>query len=502
MAPPTWREPSPSPATAGAGQDEINQDQQRRDDRSATGTPAPQGAYQAHQRASSQQQAPPSSAPPPPPFSHHPQHQPQHQYARVLPPMHQEMYYQNQPPFSQMYNGYGRDHQPSTGPYPPEQDGGAGRVPGHPHEFDHPHHSVLPPFLPRNNSVPTEHTQHHDFPPPIRHYSVPNTSTTPYLNPPMYHHYPPPPHHQVRVLPPMMHPQSHGDHPYPSPYFHHNMPPHPDHFRQAWDYNNQHTPYARTLPSGVAQADGATPGGSAAPSPTASNGYHATGGGEGTTPDHSTTTTEDNGHGDNGRQPPLGSVPMPRGRTSSAGSTRSGSGGKVSGWTDAPGGSGGASGNASSSRNGDEEEDVDSSRYTEDDGNFEPGKKARKQRRRKGELPRDHALRKYACEQCDSALATHVLSHTKEKPFICPTCLRGFAVMSNLRRHCRVRKHELPPASSKPSPTSGNQALGWTEEGIGMKSEMGWSDENGRSQSLQLPPNPHEQQAQSNYAYP
>ncbi|GAA6000533.1 hypothetical protein JCM10207_008059 [Rhodosporidiobolus poonsookiae] len=71
-------------------------------------------------------------------------------------------------------------------------------------------------------------------------------------------------------------------------------------------------------------------------------------------------------------------------------------------------------------------------------------------RRRK--LPKDAASRKYVCTECDqrfarpSALATHVLTHTKEKPFICFTCERGFAVMSNLRRHCRVRNHTLQPS--------------------------------------------------------
>ncbi|GAA5861273.1 hypothetical protein JCM8547_008541 [Rhodosporidiobolus lusitaniae] len=66
--------------------------------------------------------------------------------------------------------------------------------------------------------------------------------------------------------------------------------------------------------------------------------------------------------------------------------------------------------------------------------------------------PKDVAARKYVCTECDqrfarpSALATHILTHTKEKPFICFTCQRGFAVMSNLRRHCRVRNHALAPS--------------------------------------------------------
>ncbi|GAA5933533.1 hypothetical protein JCM1841_006344 [Sporobolomyces salmonicolor] len=68
---------------------------------------------------------------------------------------------------------------------------------------------------------------------------------------------------------------------------------------------------------------------------------------------------------------------------------------------------------------------------------------------KKRRAPKDAAVRKYACEECEqrfarsSALATHILTHTKEKPFVCSSCNRGFAVMSNLRRHCRVRNHIL-----------------------------------------------------------
>ncbi|GAA5951195.1 hypothetical protein JCM8115_005083 [Rhodotorula mucilaginosa] len=70
---------------------------------------------------------------------------------------------------------------------------------------------------------------------------------------------------------------------------------------------------------------------------------------------------------------------------------------------------------------------------------------------RKRKEPKDAASRKYHCSECEqkfarpSALATHILTHTREKPFVCTTCNRGFAVMSNLRRHCRVRSHALAP---------------------------------------------------------
>ncbi|GAA5925752.1 hypothetical protein JCM3775_001490 [Rhodotorula graminis] len=83
--------------------------------------------------------------------------------------------------------------------------------------------------------------------------------------------------------------------------------------------------------------------------------------------------------------------------------------------------------------------------------------------------PKDLASRKYACNECDqrfarpSALATHVLTHTKEKPFVCCTCNRGFAVMSNLRRHCRVRSHALAPeqeSSARSRPPLGSASSG------------------------------------------
>ncbi|GAA6051484.1 hypothetical protein JCM3770_004555 [Rhodotorula araucariae] len=83
--------------------------------------------------------------------------------------------------------------------------------------------------------------------------------------------------------------------------------------------------------------------------------------------------------------------------------------------------------------------------------------------------PKDLANRKYACNECDqrfarpSALATHVLTHTKEKPFVCCTCNRGFAVMSNLRRHCRVRSHALAPeqeSSARPRTNPDSRSSG------------------------------------------
>ncbi|KAK4046050.1 hypothetical protein OIV83_006396 [Microbotryomycetes sp. JL201] len=73
--------------------------------------------------------------------------------------------------------------------------------------------------------------------------------------------------------------------------------------------------------------------------------------------------------------------------------------------------------------------------------------KVRKQRRKNGEPPRDLAQRRYACDLCvgepklfarPSALRIHKLTHTKEKPHVCPDCKRAFAIASNLKRHRRL----------------------------------------------------------------
>ncbi|GAA5852422.1 hypothetical protein JCM9279_001196 [Rhodotorula babjevae] len=97
-----------------------------------------------------------------------------------------------------------------------------------------------------------------------------------------------------------------------------------------------------------------------------------------------------------------------------------------------------------------------------DSKSFAPPAKRKKE-------PKDLASRKYACNECEqrfarpSALATHVLTHTKEKPFVCCTCNRGFAVMSNLRRHCRVRSHALAPeqeSSARTRPPLGSASSG------------------------------------------
>ncbi|GAA5840038.1 hypothetical protein JCM11251_006592 [Rhodosporidiobolus azoricus] len=78
-------------------------------------------------------------------------------------------------------------------------------------------------------------------------------------------------------------------------------------------------------------------------------------------------------------------------------------------------------------------------------------KKPRRKRRKLGEPPRDLAQRKYVCELCvdqpksfarPSALKIHMLTHTKEKPHICPICFRLFAIISNLKRHQKLHEDE------------------------------------------------------------
>ncbi|KAI8641666.1 hypothetical protein BD408DRAFT_313876, partial [Parasitella parasitica] len=53
---------------------------------------------------------------------------------------------------------------------------------------------------------------------------------------------------------------------------------------------------------------------------------------------------------------------------------------------------------------------------------------------------------RYKCKKCfkdfsrPSSLRIHVLSHTGEKPHVCPRpdCGRRFSVQSNMRRHLKV----------------------------------------------------------------
>ncbi|XP_066091589.1 zinc finger protein 343-like isoform X2 [Saccopteryx bilineata] len=47
-------------------------------------------------------------------------------------------------------------------------------------------------------------------------------------------------------------------------------------------------------------------------------------------------------------------------------------------------------------------------------------------------------------DTCDFYMRIHQMTHSGEKPYMCPECGRGFGVMSNLRRHQRTHSGEKP----------------------------------------------------------
>ncbi|KAI5475772.1 zinc finger, C2H2-type domain containing protein [Pseudohyphozyma bogoriensis] len=117
----------------------------------------------------------------------------------------------------------------------------------------------------------------------------------------------------------------------------------------------------------------------------------------------------------------------------------------------------------------------------DNDGAGDGQPRARRRRRRATEAPRDAHLRRHACPTCaklfarPSALETHLRTHSKEMPFICPeeTCARGFAVRSNMRRHQRLRNHK-PHINPEPTYTTASgeaEAEAMEEEGEGEPSE-------------------------------
>ncbi|KAI9320719.1 hypothetical protein BX666DRAFT_2130907 [Dichotomocladium elegans] len=65
----------------------------------------------------------------------------------------------------------------------------------------------------------------------------------------------------------------------------------------------------------------------------------------------------------------------------------------------------------------------------------------------------DATPRRYKCSVCDkrfsrpSSLATHMHSHTGEKPYTCQVegCGRRFSVVSNLRRHAKIHITKSSP---------------------------------------------------------
>ncbi|GFY59939.1 sal-like protein 3 [Trichonephila inaurata madagascariensis] len=65
---------------------------------------------------------------------------------------------------------------------------------------------------------------------------------------------------------------------------------------------------------------------------------------------------------------------------------------------------------------------------------------------------------------CNSALEIHYRSHTKERPFRCEVCDRGFSTKGNMRQHMLTHKiRDFPPqafstnSNSNPSPSSSNK---------------------------------------------
>ncbi|KAG2207992.1 hypothetical protein INT46_010358 [Mucor plumbeus] len=73
-----------------------------------------------------------------------------------------------------------------------------------------------------------------------------------------------------------------------------------------------------------------------------------------------------------------------------------------------------------------------------------------------GQLPQRNKIinaNRYKCNECfktfsrPSSLRIHILSHTGEKPHICPqpSCGRRFSVQSNMRRHLKVHYCSSPP---------------------------------------------------------
>ncbi|XP_071344514.1 sal-like protein 1 [Trachinotus anak] len=62
---------------------------------------------------------------------------------------------------------------------------------------------------------------------------------------------------------------------------------------------------------------------------------------------------------------------------------------------------------------------------------------------------------------CQSALDIHYRSHTKERPFICTTCNRGFSTKGNLKQHMLTHQmRNFPPRLFEPSTNQGSNHNG------------------------------------------
>ncbi|KAM9352420.1 sal-like protein 1 [Symphorus nematophorus] len=72
---------------------------------------------------------------------------------------------------------------------------------------------------------------------------------------------------------------------------------------------------------------------------------------------------------------------------------------------------------------------------------------------------------------CQSALDIHYRSHTKERPFICTTCSRGFSTKGNLKQHMLTHQmRDFPPHLFEPS--NPNQAPNQQDSSQAVKTEM------------------------------
>ncbi|XP_071448653.1 homeotic protein spalt-major-like [Hetaerina americana] len=74
----------------------------------------------------------------------------------------------------------------------------------------------------------------------------------------------------------------------------------------------------------------------------------------------------------------------------------------------------------------------------------------------------------YKTFACNSALEIHYRSHTKERPFKCSICDRGFSTKGNMKQHMLTHKiRDMPPhlfeASSR-SPSTGSQGIPMSED--------------------------------------
>merc|ERR1719422_2409277 len=61
---------------------------------------------------------------------------------------------------------------------------------------------------------------------------------------------------------------------------------------------------------------------------------------------------------------------------------------------------------------------------------------------------------------CNSALEIHIRSHTKERPFKCNVCDRGFSTKGNMRQHALTHKNKDGSSSAGGSGGAGSGGSG------------------------------------------